>query len=233
MKRTSLLVLGIAVLLAPSPAGAASGQMVLTTSQTPVERVVPEGPDTTLNQAPNQTNGVFSDITCGICTTGVQVIGENFTVSTGGMGYDLDEFFIWGGYYPGDVPTAAPFDIYITADAAGAPGATVCSATGIMPTSDVLTGVTLFGVSEHLIQLNITPCNLADGTYWVYLFTDTGAGDDFFWETGTLDATNGILGSVWATANPPAAWNIDGATDLAVQITGTIVPVELQSFSIE
>ena len=67
----------------------------------------------------------------------------------------------------------------------------------------------------------------------MYLFTDTGAGDDFFWEVGTLDATNGILGSVWATANPPAAWNIDGATDLAVQITGTIVPVELQSFSME
>jgi hypothetical protein len=149
------------------------------------------------------------------------------------MGYDLDELFIWGGYYPGNVPTAAPFDIFITADAAGAPGATVCSSTGITPTSDTLTGVTLFGVSEHMIQLNITPCNLADGTYWVYLYTDTGAGDDFFWETGTLDGTNGVLGSVWATANPPASWNPDGATDLSLQITGTIVPVELQSFGIE
>ncbi len=233
MRKTTLLVLGIAVLLAPSQVGAASGQMVLTTNQVPVERFVTEGPDTTLLQSPNQTNGVFSDITCGMCTTGVQIVGDNFTVSTGGMGYNLDEFTIWGGYFPGNVPTAAPFAIYITSDAGAVPGATVCTATGVMPTTDVLTGVTLFGVSEHMIQLNITPCNLADGTYWVYLYTDSGAGDDFFWELGNLDATNGILGSVWATENPPAIWNSDVGQDLAVQITGTVVPVELQSFSIE
>jgi hypothetical protein len=233
MKRTTLLLLGIAVLAAPSYAGAAGGQMVLATSQTPVERVVSEGPDTGLLQTPNQVNGVFADLTCGICTTGLQIIAENFTVSTAGMGYDLDEIFIWGGYYPGDVPTAAPFDIIISADAAGVPGATVCTASGITPTTDVLTGVSLFGVSEHLIQLNITPCNLADGTYWLYLYTDTGAGDDFFWEVGNLDATNGIAGSLWSTTNPPAPWNPDAATDLSLHITGTVVPVELQSFSIE
>jgi hypothetical protein len=233
MKRTTLLVLGIVVLLTPSQAGAAGGQMVLTTSQTPVERVVPEGPDTGLLQGPNQANGLFSDITCGICTSGLQILADNFTVSTAGMGYDLDEIFIWGGYFPGDVPTAAPFDIIISADTAGAPGAAVCTETGVMPTTDVLTGVSLFGVSEHLIQFNITPCNLADGTYWVSLYTDTGAGDDFFWEVGTLDATNGIVGSVWSGTNPPAPWTIDSSNDLAVHITGTVVPVELQSFSIE
>jgi hypothetical protein len=233
MSKTTLLALGIAVLFALPQAGAESGQMVLPTSLNPVYREVPRGPDTTLLQSPNQTNGIFSDIGCGACATGVQIIGENFVVSTAGLGYNLDEISIWGGYYPGNVPTAAPFDIYITTNSGGLPGATVCSALAVTPTSDTLTGVTLFGVSEHLIVLTIPPCSLTDGTYWLYLFTNTGAGDDFFWEVGNLDGTNGVLGSLWATVNPPTTWNIDTDTDVAVHITGTIVPVELQSFGIE
>lgn len=233
MRKTTLLVLGSMVLLGLPQAGAEGGQMVLSTSQNPVERVIPMGPDTMLLQSPNQTNGIFSDIGCQACASGIQIIGENFTVSTGGLGFGLDEISIWGGYYPGNVPTAAPFDIYITTDSGGLPGTTVCSALAVTPTSDTLTGVTLFGVSEHLIVFTITPCSLTDATYWLYLFTNTGTGDDFFWEVGNLDATHGVLGSLWSTVNPPTTWNIDTDTDLAVQITGTTYPVELQSFNID
>jgi hypothetical protein len=233
MTRTPILLLAGLTLLA-APYIAAGSTRVLAVGQDPVVRNLERGPDTMLSQAPNAVNGLFSDLGCDMCAQGLQIIGENFIVSTGGAGYDLDEITIWGGYFPTDVPVAAPFDIYIAADAAGVPGTMACYATGITPTSDTLTGVTLFGVSEHLIVLTISGCTLADGTYWLYLFTDTGTGtDDLFWETGTLDGTNGIAGSVWATTNPPSAWNFDGATDLATQITGTIVPVELQSLSVE
>ena len=234
MKVRTAFILTMAALL-PLAATAAEPSKVLSVDQTAVERTIPEGPDTTLNQAPNQVNGLFSDIGCDICTQGVQIIGENFTISTGGLGYNFDQVIFWGGYYPNDVPVAAPFEVGIYPDAGGAPGAVAtCSNSGVVPSADVLTGVVLFGVSEHMITLDVPPCNLADGTYWLVMYTDTGVGtDDLFWETGTLDATNGIVGSVWSPTNPPAPWNIDAATDLSVQITGTIVPVELQSFSIE
>lgn len=234
MRKTTFLVLGVAVLLALPQVGAAEQHRVLPVDQPAVDREISRGPDTMMLQDPNQANGVFSDIGCAICGTGIQIVADNFVVSSGGVGFDLDELFIWGGYYPGDVPVAAPFDIYVYTDAAGAPGAEVCSALAVTPTSDVLTGMVLFGVSEHHIQFNFAPCNLADGTYWVSLFTDTGASaDDFFWEAGNLDPANGVLGSAWSPTNPPAPWNLDGATDMAVHITGTLVPVELQSFDIE
>jgi len=234
MRMKVLLMLGAATLLALSQAAAVEPNRVLPVNQTPVERTIVRGPDTMLLQSPNQSNGIFTDIGCDLCGTGVQIVADNFDVATGGLGFDLDEIWVWGGYYSSDTPVLAPFDIYIAANAAGSPGAAICSQTGVWPTSDVTTGVVLFGVSEHLIQLNIPACNLADGTYWVYLFTNTGFGtDDFFWEVGNVDAANGIVGSAWATENPPATWNLDAATDMACQITGTIVPVELQSFDIE
>ena len=228
-------VLFCAVILLPVTGTGAEVAKVLPVDQAPVLRDVVRGPDGTLDQAPNQVNGLFSDLGCDICTSGVQVLAENFVVSTAGMGYDLDQVILWGGYYPNDVPVVAPFDFYIYPDVGGLPAAApACHFVGIMPTSDTLTGLVLFGVSEHLMQFDFTPCNLADGTYWLKLFTNTGLGtDDFFWETGVLDPVNGVAGSLWGTEEYPAAWNIDSGTDLSVQITGTTVPVELQSFSIE
>jgi hypothetical protein len=233
--KIGISVLFCAVVLLPVTGTGAEVAKVLPVDQAPVLRDVVRGPDGTLNQVPDQSNGVFSDVGCDICGSGVQVLGDNFIVSTAGMGYDLDQVILWGGYYPNDVPVVAPFDFYVFPDAGGIPGAaSVCSFIGITPTSDTLTGLVLFGVSEHLMQFDFTPCNLADGTYWLQLFTDTGFGtDDFFWEAGVVDPVNGIAGSVWATEQPAVTWNIDVDTDMAVQITGTTVPVELQSFSIE
>src|SRR5690606_6999157 len=34
-----------------------------------------------LDQAPNQVNGLFIDVTCGLCGTGQQSIAENFVVT--------------------------------------------------------------------------------------------------------------------------------------------------------
>ena len=104
----------------------------------------------------------------------------------------------------------------------------------VFPTSDVLTGVTLFGVSEHLVTLDFPDCTLADGTYFIEIYTDTGAGtDDWFWETGNVDATHGIAGQAYAFTAPGSAWNYDASQDMAITLNGDLVPVELQSFDIE
>ncbi len=187
-----------------------------------------------LLQPPDQVNGKFADLGCDICSLGLQVLADDFMVSTGGLGYDFDELSIWGGYFPSDLPVAAPFEIFIYQDNAGLPGTEVCSYAAVNPTSDTLTGTVLFGVSEHLIVFSVAPCNLADGHYWLMVFTDTGTGtDDFFWETGALDPTNGVAGNLWDNTYPPVNWFAGDASELSFQITGTIVPVELQSFVVE
>jgi hypothetical protein len=98
----------------------------------------------------------------------------------------------------------------------------------------VLTGITLFGVSEHQITLDFAPVTLPDGTYFIEIYTNTGAGtDDWFWETGNVDATHGIIGQAFAFTAPGSSWNYDGAQDMSITLNGELVPVELQSFDVE
>jgi hypothetical protein len=228
------VVFVIACSVAAFPAVADQPTMVLSESQNPVERSIPDGPDTALNQPPNQVNGSFSDVSCDICG-GTQILGEDFLVSTGGAGYQPDQITIWGGFFPNDTPVPVIFDIIFYPDTGGVPGGSAaCFATGISPTSDTLTGVSLFGVSEHEFVLTISGCTLTDGAYWLVLYTDTGAGtDDFFWEVGDVDAVNGFPGSAVAFDYPAVTWSPDSTNNFSVLITGTILPVELQSFSIE
>lgn len=221
--KVSVCSLALSVLLG-SNIFAAKPTEVLPVGQRAVERGIPEGPDTALSQAPNQVDGHFSDLGCDFCPTGVRIIGENFVVNTGGLEYEPDEITIWGGFYPNDTPVPVTFDIFVyAAGYGGLPVSTpTCHATGISPTSDTLTGITLFGVSEHEILLEISDCILHDGTYWLVWFTDTGLGtDDFFWETGVVDATTGIVGALVSHEYPPPSWGALLDTDLGVVITGT------------
>ena len=156
-------------------------------------------------------------------------MADNFVISTGGVGVNMNQAVIWGGYYPGNVPTAANFEIIFHSDAGGVPGGVVCQAS-VVPSADVLTGVTLFGVSEHQVTLDFPTCTLADGTYWIEIYTDTGVGtDDWFWEIGNVDPTNGVAGSAWAVSAPGSAWNYDTATDMAITLNGDLVPVSCRA----
>ncbi len=214
MKKPAITLLGLgAVLLAGSPVQAAP----------------------TLDQPPNQATGFFSDEVCGVCSAGSQAAAENFVVSTGGLGFDLEQIVVWGGFFSGNVPPGTDdVDVLIHADAAGLPAAAaLCSETGIVPTSRVDTGVDMFGVDEYMVTIDLsTQCTLADGTYWIELFYDTGPGDDWFWESATLDGANGIVGSAVSSTVPGSVWT-GTAPELAVQLNGTTLPVELMRFSVE
>ena len=122
----------------------------------------------------------------------------------------------------------------ISPDVGGLPGAPQCVET-LTPTSSVVTGVILFGVSEYQVTFDLAgDCILNDGTYWIYIVTNTGTGtDDWFWELGDVDVTYGLPGSLWTGEYPPVTWNVDAENSLALQLNGTVVPVELQSISVE
>jgi Secretion system C-terminal sorting domain len=197
----------------------------------------PMAPIVFLDQAPNQVNGLFADSNCLGCGTLQQSIAENFIVATAGPTYGITEVVIWGGYFPENIPNSVDdFTIIVHSDDAGAPGAVIDSRTGLEATTRATTGVVLFGVDEYMFTFDFSasPIMIASaGTYWIEIFNNSVESSNFFWETGDLDVTLGIAGSAWITTAPGTPpWNLDGATDLAVQINGDdAVPVELSSFT--
>jgi uncharacterized repeat protein (TIGR01451 family) len=67
--------------------------------------------------------------------------------------------------------------------------------------------VVLFGVNEVLYVVDIAPVALPAGITWVEIFTNSaGNPDQFFWEVGNLDATNGIVNDAFSQAAPGGAW---------------------------
>ena len=94
------VILSLIIVLACMPLAAAEqSHRISEVDQPAVDREVERQADSTLNQPPNQVNGVFSDEGCDICGSGVQVIAENFNVITAGMGFDLEQIVMWGGYW--------------------------------------------------------------------------------------------------------------------------------------
>ena len=185
--------------------------------------VVPLAPNAILNQPPNQVNGIFSDEGCDGCGSGVQVVAENFTV---GASTSVGQIVIWTGYYPGNTPVPDNFTVIFHNDSSNMPGAAIYTEANVA-SSRVQTGVTLFGVDEWMHTLTLaTPVSLPPGNYWVEIYNNTGTGtDDFFWETGDIDAVNGLTGSVWATTAPGSGWIYDSATEFAIQLLEAQIPI--------
>ena len=227
-RRAWVIALALGALLAGAAVAANQPQSLRgVTGQTmaapPAREATPQGSGTYLNQLPNGVNGLFADSDCALCGTGQQSIADNFVLAAPAL---IGQITFWGGYYPGDIPLATDaIRVIIHSDSGGAPGAVVYDESNVA-SSKVQTGGILFGVHEYEFTLNLaTQVNLAAGTYWVELFNDTtGNADQFFWETGDLDVTNGIAGSGYAFETPAVTWNLDPATDLSLQLDAGTPP---------
>jgi len=185
---------------------------------------VPMAPVTFLNQAPNGVNGLFADSDCQLCGTLQQTVADNFTATVANGTTCITELVIWGGYYPEDIPNTTDNFTFIFHEDNGGPGAVITSLSGVQAASRVQTGVILFGTHEYMFTFDFSasPITLPQGTetYWLELFNNSVESGNFYWETGNLDGTHGVLGSAWYTTTPGTAWNLDGATDLSAQING-------------
>lgn len=213
MRPTSLAIVPCALLLlmtGATPVAQAQMSRVSATSAAPSSVVggftCPNGGPLLISQQPNQSNGLFSDADCAACGTGQQSVADDFVLAAPAS---VGQIVLWGGYFPGNMIPGAPdsFTVIFHQDAALLPGANIDTQT-LAPTSATTTGVTLFGVSEVLYVVDLTPVALPAGTFWVEIFTNTaGNTDQFFWEVGNLDAVNGRLNNAFATVVPGAAWN--------------------------
>ena len=187
-----------------------------------------------IDQQPDQINGLFSDSDCDFCNTGIQVIAEDFIVTTN---VTIGQIVIWGGYFPANVPLLTDnFTVIFHADAAGVPGAEVAPPEANVPSTRVDTGIDLFGVDEYEFTLTLaSPVTLTPGTYWVEIYNDsTGSTESVFWETGSLDPVNGIDGIGFAFEAPGVTWFNAGGLNQSLRLQlVTVAPlVEVPTMNI-
>ena len=169
-----------------------------------------------LAQAPNMSNGIFSDLDCDLCGSGIQVVAENFNLSAE---TNISALTFWGGYYPANNNMDDCFTVIFREDLGGTPGDEIGRIDCVMADEKEDTGRDLFGVNEYIYTIN-TEAVLPAGTFFVEILNNTeGNGDSWFWEVGDFDADNGVMGSAWSTSIPEDPWNYDTVTDMALELT--------------
>ncbi len=172
-----------------------------------------------LTQVPNQVDGIFSDLDCGECTSGLQLLAENFVIPNE---TDVLSLVFWGGYFPDNIIMETDdFSIIFLEDNAGVPGAEITAITNVSADDKFDTGVDLFGVDEYQYTIDISAygVHLLPGTYFVEILNNTVENtDSWFWETGDLDLIVGVPGQAWTSTLPEEPWNYDAETDMALYI---------------
>ena len=159
---------------------------------------------------------------------------DDFVVPAGDVAWDIEEVATVGTTV---TPGGATVDVLFYPDAAGMPGVTaVCSYADIVPV-------------DNLGSLTITlptVCHLTAGTYWVAIQVNQEyvTYGQHFWSNRSVQSNNE---SVWRNpgggfGTPCNDWGRQATVcgvgggigpDFLFQILGTIVPVELQSLSVE
>ena len=189
-------------------------------------------------------------------TTGVSAVSQDFEpaydifddqgaadfVIPAGQTWSIDSAFLPGLYFNGAGPTPM-FHFQFFNDAGSSPGAVIAACNymnlvnGVNFTADAVGNVTITTLPA--------PCVLGPGTYWVsgWARMDFSAGGE--WAFGDSNSIAGNPNGKWQ--NPGGGFGTGCNTwgdvttcipsgegpDFAVQLSGTIVPVELQDFSIE
>ena len=200
-------------------AGGGAGDFNITISPPPPPPCT-MGCDESINQPPNASNGLFADLGCDLCGTGVQSIAESVIFASD---VDVCDIQIQSGYFPANVPVTDNLSLFVYEDAAGLPGTLFYMESNI-PSTRVMTGNVLFGVDEwtHTLIPTSMP-TVPAGKYWVEIFNDTGFGtDDFFWEVGDNDGAGGgtIGDGLFATEAPGITWNGTGIDQAMVICVG-------------
>lgn len=162
---------------------------------------------------------------------------DDFSVPAVDIQWDLVEVLVLGGYIQGAGLTPL-LDLEFFPDAGGVPGAAAsCSYLGLVAGVDFVDD----GAGNLDVTLPTT-CSLAAGDYWLSVRADMdfAVGGQWLWAERGLQN-----GAAFAWENPPdgfgtgcVVWtpaNACGASapDLLFALVGTMVPVELQSITVD
>ena len=126
------------------------------------------------------------------------------------------------------------FHVRFLVDSSGLPGAEVAPQETNVPSSRVDTGVNFSSYDQYIFTLTlVSPVTLNSGTNWVEISNDvTNSADTFCWMEGLPDPTNGVPGFAFAFEDPGVTW-FSRRGDMSLELNGVVVPIELESFSID
>jgi hypothetical protein len=164
-----------------------------------------------LNQVPNQSNAYADN------SSDSQVVADNFILSSAAT---VTQIKIWGIYFSSNTPGTDNFTVIFHTDSGGLPGTVISTQNNVPVTHQLTGGPPIVGYTEYVFNLTLaTPVALTPGTYWVEIYNDvTGSNDHFYWETGTVDPSNGIAGFAVAHTLPGSNW-ANNPGELAIEIT--------------
>lgn len=206
------------------------------TSEITVEILDMAGPG--ISQAPDQSTGFQSDLSCNACGSGNQAIADAFKVDTA---IDVCGLTFHGGYTD-NIPFDDLFQILIydnnraTPGLPGVPGSLIATLDGGFM-SRIATGQQIIGGLDEYRYSFVTlgpAATLGRGKYWLVIVNDSsssrGGSGDWFWESGSPDAMgNSIPGLVFnpGFANASAGWGPNPQLETAFELCAntTIPPV--------
>jgi len=172
-----------------------------------------------LNQYSTTTGGAASDLACEDCSSGVQVMADQFVLSGGSSVVGLR----WrGAYAPADDASIHDrFFIEIRPDNGGEPGAAPVATLGPFEADLKLDTGDTFPSSRREFEYTHmlpNPVALGAGTYWVLIYNDTQTSPDFWnWSIAPTDPVSGIPGRALSSTGPNGPWN-SVASDCALQV---------------
>jgi hypothetical protein len=187
-----------------------------------------DGPELLYYQTVDGPDDPWNAFTSGEAATFNYTVYDNFTSNL----FSITDFHWWGlslfwngaGWDPCD-PTGMTFDVTFHSDSGGQPGPALCTFAGLSPTA--VAGGAYGGYTLYYWEVaGLAPACEPTGATWVGVHSYPNAGGcALLWMSGTGGDSNLLQ---WdGTAYSPQAY------DAAMCVTGTIVPVELQSFSID
>lgn len=161
---------------------------------------------------------------------------DDFTVPPADIQWDVAGLQVLGAYFGGLGPTPN-INVEFFGDGGGVPGASACSYPGLLAGVDYIDDG-----SGNLTVTLPSVCALPAGDYWVSVQADMDStvGGQWLWVERSVQA-----GAGFAWENPPdgfgsgcVVWTPAGgcgasAPDLLFALNGVLVPVELQSISID
>ncbi len=163
---------------------------------------------TLASQPLDGVSGFFSDVDCQSCPEGIQVLADDFSLSTPINGIGRLTFF--GAFFPDNVLLSNMlFDVRILGDDQGLPDNNNVVFTGVDLTPTFLdTGTDVFGLDAYQVDIDLNTDPLNAGAFFLEIVGDTtGSNDQWTWLTGSQDPVAGQPGSAFnTTGGVDAIW---------------------------
>lgn len=173
----------------------------------------------------------YSAGTAAAIGSGRRAVLDDFVIAAGQVAWDIDNMswlILWGTLTP---PQATGAEISFRNDVGSAPDVTSFATANVTGVTENTTGRVWFGREEAELSVDFDPVNIVEGTYWVD-FLPVGPENSFTMTRATVTGSECWVDYDDLGGLQSGTTQFGAAADLSFVLNGTVVPVELQAFTI-